>query len=679
MINRYLRLVVSHPVTLFGVIYLGILFLTLPDPVILVYDDWTWMPERAFFSSQWAWLSHLMFFSQNRLTWVGDFILARPGLFSMSWVYDFFRSSREIQFYLVLGVFSTAVTSLVWLLKKKSHWLLAILGGLYFVLLQHQAWVAVWPHLSGYILSGFFLILGAFWGQEDQLSPSFYLGLLFIFLSFLFHELATLGYSLFLGFYFLTNWRDFKKFNFWKIFFWRVLPFFLYGLILLFVAFKMFHLGVLFSQKSDLGKTISYVRESLDPKGYLHWFFVQYGKFILANFPLVPKTWISPLGIVPFSLSSMISIGFVVVVVLASFYRLIRIKNNAFLILASAFFAILIGIGIGRIAIRGSAYPWYGTMLWFFLIPLLYFLLERHKKWLLGLMCLLVLLKILDFDSNWGSRAHPNWPAENPNQLKADIHFAKAFLQTNQLPIYGMAVEREGSTGRVVDFTYGSENYALGMLLNLDWNERLLTQPTWGAVLKVDVKGRSELTLVSSPMVGDIDWNELPTLKARAPIGLPLLSPVGPVNLRQFQQLHHFTNAYLSWKSTVLPASGRYLHAGFKATEVKPVLYNFGLTLSNSQGFHILAFCDNVFTVQKLDTRDGQPRVMLSFESAYLSKIRESGAILLEQHANKLLIWLNGALLCTYPFRVEVGTEVGFITWENGTTAEELTELQWAP
>src|SRR5665213_3235470 len=68
-------------------------------------DEWFVLPERVWYRDGFAWLKHLLFFSQTRTTWVGDFMLVRPGLFTWIWLQDMLvRSDRMAQQILMIGV-----------------------------------------------------------------------------------------------------------------------------------------------------------------------------------------------------------------------------------------------------------------------------------------------------------------------------------------------------------------------------------------------------------------------------------------------------------------------------------------------------------------------------------------------------------------------------------------------
>ena len=142
-------------------------------PIATYYtdDEWFVLPERAWFSSRGEWLRHLLFFPQTRITFVGDYLLVRPGLFLWAWLQDvMFRSHRLSQQIFSLIVAVGVLASLVTMIWRECGRSLAM-GACVFAftcVTGHFAWS--WAHLSGYFLAIAFYTLAMSFHVQENLS-----------------------------------------------------------------------------------------------------------------------------------------------------------------------------------------------------------------------------------------------------------------------------------------------------------------------------------------------------------------------------------------------------------------------------------------------------------------------------------------------------------------------------
>ncbi|OSM04903.1 hypothetical protein [Magnetofaba australis] len=82
-----------HPLAIFALLFLAILYAYSPIPFFLFADDHFLYPELAWFDHKSAWLSHLLSFNQTRYVAIGDFLLFRPGLFLAMYLNDLWREN----------------------------------------------------------------------------------------------------------------------------------------------------------------------------------------------------------------------------------------------------------------------------------------------------------------------------------------------------------------------------------------------------------------------------------------------------------------------------------------------------------------------------------------------------------------------------------------------------------
>lgn len=169
-------------------------------------DDWFVLPERLWFQSSWDWFKHLLFFSQNRLTWVGDYMLYRPGLFAWIWFQDVaFREHRFAQQFLLIAVSLFTYASFLPMLGRENGKLLAVAAALYATTGAFGGLLFTWPHINGYLFAvGLYTFAAHRLASIDERSVWGTATLLFIAATF--HEFVSVTLAFLIGLEFVI-WR----------------------------------------------------------------------------------------------------------------------------------------------------------------------------------------------------------------------------------------------------------------------------------------------------------------------------------------------------------------------------------------------------------------------------------------------------------------------------------------
>ena len=124
---------------------------------ILMNDDYFVLSERVFFSNKasFEWLYHLLFFNQNRFTWVGDTSLFRPGLFFLQWLYFeilFPINPKLVNITIsILNIFS--LMGVFFAIKKYTNLFFGIFAIISLSLIDRGSIAYFWAHINPYILS----------------------------------------------------------------------------------------------------------------------------------------------------------------------------------------------------------------------------------------------------------------------------------------------------------------------------------------------------------------------------------------------------------------------------------------------------------------------------------------------------------------------------------------------
>ena len=172
-------------------------FAFLPNDYFLGMDDYFYLAERAYFSNNYDWLGHLLTFAQSRFTWVGDYMLFRPGLFFLNWLFDVCaRHDRAILHAISIANYAVAGIMLYLACSRYVNRALALaLCGL-FIVPRYTDSLANWPHINPYLFSMIFLMAGAliFSNKADfqKVNLKIILVTLLFFLASLFQEFIVL-------------------------------------------------------------------------------------------------------------------------------------------------------------------------------------------------------------------------------------------------------------------------------------------------------------------------------------------------------------------------------------------------------------------------------------------------------------------------------------------------------
>ena len=143
--------------SLFVLILCSLIILIHYNYFILMNDDYFVLSERVFFSNKasFEWLYHLLFFNQNRFTWVGDTSLFRPGLFFLQWLYFeilFPINPKLVNITIsILNIFS--LMGVFFAIKKYTNLFFGIFAIISLSLIDRGSIAYFWAHINPYILS----------------------------------------------------------------------------------------------------------------------------------------------------------------------------------------------------------------------------------------------------------------------------------------------------------------------------------------------------------------------------------------------------------------------------------------------------------------------------------------------------------------------------------------------
>lgn len=137
-------------------------FSFLPNGYFLELDDYFILAERAYFSNNSDWLGHLLAFNQSRFTWVGDYMLFRPGLFIVNWLFDVgARHNRELLHAVALINYAVAGVVLYLACSRYVTRPVALVLSGFFVVPRYSDSLANYPHINPYLFSMILLLAAA--------------------------------------------------------------------------------------------------------------------------------------------------------------------------------------------------------------------------------------------------------------------------------------------------------------------------------------------------------------------------------------------------------------------------------------------------------------------------------------------------------------------------------------
>lgn len=654
----------------FPVIFCLVYLFNSPNPYFLAQDDWIWMPEKAFFSSEGAWLKHLLFFNQNRFTYVGDFMLVRPGLFFFNWLMDLFRSHREVGYFFSLGIFSFSSAVFFYLTLRRTNLLASVLMTCFLVMYAPGAYLATWPHIATYSLACSLYCLGVFLVENKGLSMG-PLSFACLLLSFQFHELAFCAVAGLIVLYIL-GWRVFstKKTSFLKDLIWAT-PFVIQ---VVFVAGVFLLLGKGIFTPGEGGGALLQLQTR--PWEFVKDFASHYLHFLSSVFHFFPIKILE--GTI---LAHAVSLT-LLLVALVSGWMAFRKKQFAALAYFVVLITILFGIAFGRILTRGEASPWYGFLAVYGFLLLMTMHFSRHPKVYMVVLVALVSIQSFRVIEYFQFRG-PTFDDQESDVMLAMIDTLRRTLATEKSSVRGLALLNEpkeiiSANKRGSFFLGGHEaltwNYATGMLFNLGWGQ---SAPPGGPTgLLYDFERRESHVLCFSNLISG-PWNpmkkvppgdggdliQLPMYQADS---LPVVESHGRLVKSDIKTQIQF----------VVPGSWKAVSARVTSSDKVPILYNFLFAFKGAHGGMVFAFDDTVLVV--LERGLGPSKIA---GSAYLCRLTRSPELVFHRENGRLTVWVDGSLVFATenPVGISDWVEIQFGTWTNGTPGETLSQVVWTP
>ncbi len=613
-------------------------------------DEWFVLPERIWYPEKVAWLQHLMFFSQNRNTWVGDYMLFRPGLFSWIWLHDIlFRSARvPQQIFLILTAFS-AFVPLFFLLRKEAGKLFAAVACLFAFCCIRGHLLYTWPHINGYILSLTFYSWAALvWSSKDLSAKRAALAGGLFFLAETFHEFVAVTLVLLLLGEFFFGSRNLRATRFRLASLGGALI--LYGLVVTF-GYLAFKPPAIFSPTETDGLVfgwdyiyrVFYVQSNLAIQ-----ILDDFIPFPFVATPIDYLRWVFGLGMLARMAYKTICEGNP------------EDRRKKFLAVAPLI-AIFVGLLLGRVATRGGVKSHYFPIFQYFLIMWAVFVFPRMKpKFRAGLTvvllatCIWTAIQISMHNKVTSeqelapviSRAVADvekFLAENKGRCYAGVFDSKLRSRINEaVNIVFFQRNCDFLSVRPAYFSIGPE----GEAAEVAGVEEL---PIWKATPILDTLGSAEYHVDLARYLANLTYNF-----REAELGL---RHSGVLRMRAL-------------KSAISPEE---IVARFSSTDEFPQLFNVGLFIRSRSAAFYFILRDNVL---KVITRDSEGHVQ-EVAGTQLSSIKKDLKLRVRKAGYGCLVYLDSHLLTQLGECLGESVNVGAFDFENGTPPETLISFDY--
>lgn len=605
------------------------------------FDDENFvLPERLWFTNPWEWLSHLLFFNQTRFTWVGDFILVRPGLFAWMWVQDLFRADRLIIQSFIAGVHVFVLITAFFFLRRSAGAVLAAAFALYAVLCVIGRQLYTWPHINGYAVSMGFYVLAAYLFLKEKPSMKWRIvtGISF-FLACAFYELTALTLPLLLV---AEKWSGKKKNG--------------SRLLTLFIPLCAFGLIVVFAQTVLRPHSLSPIQELTSSENSVSrflWVWINFFRnlaFVSLPFPTE--------SVALAYIKTVIFFGGLSFLGWKSWRQLSAEDRHTFRMAFVPLIALLLGVGLGRVGPRAVIKEHYFPIFHFFIWLSLAALLGRFllKSRILYGGALVVLLGSTLWTSLWIDVVKAA-PAEEAEAQVNTVNQIRKIVQ-----------EKKGCFAGWADYVGRDRDSAVvnSALLQESCARKTATSVFTESFDRMNVHATDLTDSVSLPEVK----NELASLQG--PISSEILQSYltsRPPNLAQ--TIAGSVNGILQLRQVAEAHTSKVLKVQWVSKDEWPNLWNVGLAFESGNIQNFVLIRDNL--LELFAFREGQPLAtisspLFSVESPLELKIVKVQGPFCRYYVNALLIFQFAA--CP----VEL-TKAGMITFDNGTPSEELQSI----
>lgn len=620
-----------------------------PIPHYYLDDDWFVLPERAWFDGAWDWFKHLLFFSQQRLTWVGDFMLYRPGLFGYIWFQDVaFQHERVLQQWSLVVVAGFALASFVTMIRREWGTAVAISAALFTLCTPTGSMLFTWPHINGYLLAIALYTFAAtrLTNRLESTSSALVTAVLF-FGATLFHEFVALTLGLLVVIEVLF-WRRHDRAASTRNLLALGLPIVLYFAI---VGFGTFVLDP--PRFFAPGETDGFV---LDFETMKRIAFVQLNVTLVILHGLVPfASDVAELNVARL----LVGAGIVIAAVGIWLLKPARRWSYKIAVCAAPFAVLFFGLLVGRVATRGVVKAHYYPMFQFFL--LLFLLLvaaPRTRVWSRNLLVVLFLAGSL-----WSSRI-----VRAANETTAPRAMAVHRVVESVVEVLGK--EKDRCYGGLHDAANrGSLVYAVSLALRShDCQRKPGVRPLYFEIRQDESLGSFDPIEIGSDRAR-VDF--VPLLRYRGRSG-ELASFLEKLTYNIFEaerNLRH--DGWIELRSADVGAEFDVIEARFEAREEWPVMYNSGFFLGNASARIYVLLRNNMVHVLFADSRTPAREVA----GVPVGKIKSEYSVRFERRSDRCLVYFDEMMLVQSPVCWQGPVTPGALEFSNATAPEKLIEL----
>jgi hypothetical protein len=660
----------------------------LPSSYFLELDDYFFLAERAYFSNNNQWLWHLLTFSQSRFTWVGDYMLFRPGLFFVNWLFDVCaRHDRAILYGISMANYAVAGIILYLACSRYVNRALALaLCGL-FIVPRYTDTLATWPHINPYLFSMIFLIAGALIFSKkanfQKVNLKIILLTLLFFLASLFHEfmVLTLVFSVvLLLLIYRTKTVSSDEDARGSIRYCSIV--FVLSLALFFILFLVNWIKSKVPCFYTPGEGVSFAALST----YLFRYLLLIYKSI--NFVLPDAILKRPdiyNGVVWLPI-----IGLFMVVAFRTKSLFIFLKKDrsidvTAILSLSAIVALAFGIVIGRFITRGSAMAWYIAMIGYFELVITAVLWSRVSDKIPRLatrisQTLFVILAIATIAHR--SVVYHNNHREMNNAIQPEISVSRSiidFLDRHRTYCYA-GIFPDPARKKAFDKPDITNIYrSINLVLYYYSSAAHAGIPVY-ARINGDLEARSEKTAINIYQMNGGDprpETSYTLLNLQPQKNVPGLNTI--IQPRSYNTYESKNKLALADKFTpVYLSDQKYrfqeLRVRIKSDDRFPIMYNTGIFYRSDTNITLVALMDNDVVIY---SGLGGNRHIVS--QGTLPRSSRLFNIIFRRNGSDCLVFMDEYLIAIIPQCDGSPGQIGTGTWENGTLPETVVEASLLP